>query len=93
VECGTVYSVLTDTIADNISHPIDIQIALIYYFLNDLSLVKIKHNLEDDFDYSISQGGILLYRHKVLNAIRQTYEMPKLCKSDCQERNERLYHK
>lgn len=77
-DCGKVYTPLADTIADNSSIPPEIQIALIYYFLNDRSLAKIKHNLKADYNYHLSQGAILAYRHKVLNAIMNTYEMPKL---------------
>ncbi len=77
-ECNTVYTLFADTIADNLSIPPNIQKILIYYFLNNLSLAKIKHNLKDDYDYHLSQGAILNYRHKVFNAIMNTYEMPKL---------------
>ena len=77
-DCGKVYTPLADTIADNTTIPPEIQIALIYYFLNDRSLAKIKHNLKNDYNYHLSQGAILAYRHKVLNAILNNYEMPKL---------------
>lgn len=78
LDCGKVYNPLIGTIADNSSLSPTVQIALVYYTLNNHSLAAIRHNLKADYNIDLTQGAILAYRHKILNAILLHYGMPKL---------------
>ena len=78
VDCGHTFNPFVGTIAQGSHLPLNVQIALVYYTINNFSLTDIQQNLRTDYGIELTQGSIISNRHKILAAIEHRFAMPKL---------------